>query len=431
MKPACLAILCTVLWASSAFGQPYDIYVVDAGNFGQPPWQILKYDEEGKNPEVFISENLAWPHDMVFLEATNTVIVSNFNSGRIDRYNAETGQFIDIFSSNVVAPTRMKIGADNLLYVAQGSGSERIRRFRLDGTFVDDFTSLGLSRILGFDWDREGNLYVASYGGQLVRKFDQNGVDQGNFIQSNLTGPTNIWFHGNGDLLVSDYDAGGVRGFSPEGEYKGAFIAGLSQTEGVGFLPNGNILLGNGGTSSVPMFSPNGFFIEEIIAPGSGGLMQPNAVIVRQDPDWKFEINAGLNDAWYNPLTIGQGFLITVFPDQGQMFVAWFTFDTERPPEEVTANLGDSGHRWLTAQGPYDERVANLAISLTEGGVFDSSEPPVTTDPGSYGTMRIEFADCRRGLVHYDITSPDVSGVIPIERTALDNVALCEALSDP
>ena len=58
-----------------------------------------------------------------------------------------------------------------------------------------------------------------------------------------------------------------------------------------------------------------------------------------------FQINAGLNDAWYDPATAGQGFLIAVFPEISQMFVAWFTFDIERPPQDVTAMLGDPGHR--------------------------------------------------------------------------------------
>jgi len=343
-----LPILCTLLWASNAFCQGYDIYVSDVPNFGQPPWQILKFDENGENPEVFITENLAWPHDIVFLEEANTVLISNFNSGSINRYNAATGAFINVFTSDVIAPTRMKIGADKLLYVIQGSGNGRVRRFQLDGTFVDDFTNLGLSRGLGMDWDREGNLYVSTYDGQLVRKFDANGIDQGNFTVTNLAGPTNIWFDDIGDMLVSDYDGGAVRRFNSEGAYLGDFIQGLSQTEGVDFLPNGNILIGNGGTSSVKMFTPEGTYIEDIIPSQSGNLKQPNAVVVRNR---EFQINPGLNDAWYNPATDGQGFLVTVFPDIQEMFVAWFTFDTERPPEDVTAQLGDPGHRWLTAQG--------------------------------------------------------------------------------
>ena len=420
-------ILCTLLWASNAICQGYDIYVSDAGNFGQPPWQILKFDQNGENPEVFITENLAWPHDIVFLEEANTVLISNFNSGSINRYNAETGAFINVFTSDVIAPTRMKIGNDNLLYVIQGSGNGRVRRFQLDGTFVDDFTNAGLSRGLGMDWDSAGNLHVATYDGQLVRKFDANGIDQGNFIATNLTGPTNAWFDDNGDMLVSDYDGGAVRRFNSEGAYLGDFIQGLSESEGVDFLPNGNILIGNGGTSSVKMYTPAGVYIEDIVPSQSGNLKQPNAVVVRNR---EFQINPGLNDAWYNPATNGQGFLVTVFPDIEQMYVAWFTFDTERPPDEVTAQLGDPGHRWLTAQGPYDGDSATLTIFVTEGGVFDAAQPPATTDPAGDGTMQLKFDNCTDGTVNYQITSLGISGEIPIQRIALDNVPLCQALEE-
>jgi DNA-binding beta-propeller fold protein YncE len=144
-----------------------------------------------------------------------------------------------------------------------------------------------------------------------------------------------------------------------------------------------------------------------------------------------FQINAGLNDAWFNLATNGQGFLISVFPDIKQMFLAWFTYDTEHPPEDVTAFLGEPGHRWLTAQGPYDGDTANLTIFVTEGGVLDAAEPVAETDPAGDGTMTIEFADCTEGLVKYQITSLGISGEIPIERITPDNVALCETLASP
>lgn len=143
----------------------------------------------------------------------------------------------------------------------------------------------------------------------------------------------------------------------------------------------------------------------------------------------ELQINAGLNDAWYNPATSGQGFLITVFPVVKQMFVAWFTYDTERPTEDVEAVLGEPGHRWLTAQGPYAGNTATLTIYVTEGGVFDAVEPRARNDGIGDGTMTIEFADCGEGLVTYEIASPHLSGEIPIQRIVNDNVAQCEALS--
>jgi len=147
--------------------------------------------------------------------------------------------------------------------------------------------------------------------------------------------------------------------------------------------------------------------------------------------DCPFQINSGLNDAWFNTATNGQGFTIIVFPEIEEMWVAWFTYDVERPPDDVNAILGDPGHRWLTAQGPYDEDTATLTIYVTEGGVFDSPVPATSTDPDGDGTLVIEFVDCTEALATYEITSLDISGEIPLERIVLDNVPLCEVLANP
>jgi phospholipase C len=113
------------------------------------------------------------------------------------------------------------------------------------------------------------------------------------------------------------------------------------------------------------------------------------------------------------------------------MFLAWFTYDTARPPEGATAILGDPGHRWLTAQGPYSGDTATLTIYLTEGGVFDKAEPEASNDGIGDGTLTLEFADCTEGMVTYAITSLGISGEIPIQRIVPDNIPLCEALANP
>ena len=139
----------------------------------------------------------------------------------------------------------------------------------------------------------------------------------------------------------------------------------------------------------------------------------------------QFAINAGMNDAWYDPATAGQGFLLTVFEDTGIVFLAWFTFDVERPPEDVTAILGDPGHRWVTAQGPFSGDTATLDVTVTSGGVFDSPEPAV--EQAASGTMTITWHDCTSATLTYDIPSAG-QGEIPLQRIVSDNVALCEAL---
>ncbi len=143
----------------------------------------------------------------------------------------------------------------------------------------------------------------------------------------------------------------------------------------------------------------------------------------------RFIMNAGLNDAWYNPVTSGQGFFITVFADLGFVTLAWFTYDTELPPLDATANLGDPGHRWLTAGGVFADNQAVMNIEFTSGGIFDTSTQILRTDPvGSDGTLTLTFEDCLSGTIEYDITSINARSTVPIQRVALDNVALCEAL---
>jgi hypothetical protein len=166
--------------------------------------------------------------------------------------------------------------------------------------------------------------------------------------------------------------------------------------------------------------------------------LTPNAYLVLAEKQYEqfyetvlgFQINAGLNDAWYYRPTSGQGFFITVYPDRQEMFVAWFTYDVERPPEDAPAILGEPGHRWLVAQGPYAGDTANLTIYFPTGGVFDAEQPSPVTDAAGDGTMTIEFADCNQALVTYSITSLGISGEVPIERIAHDNIPLCESLAE-
>ena len=164
---------------------------------------------------------------------------------------------------------------------------------------------------------------------------------------------------------------------------------------------------------------------------GSGTIAAANVTNVTVVcEDTAFHINPGLNDAWYYKPTDGQGFFITVFPDLGYVSLAWFTYDTELPAEDAIANLGDPGHRWITALGPIDGNQVVMNITLTSGGIFDTPTAILRTDPpGSDGTITLTFESCTTGTIEYDIPSINRQGLIPIERVAHDNIVICEALS--
>jgi len=150
------------------------------------------------------------------------------------------------------------------------------------------------------------------------------------------------------------------------------------------------------------------------------------SVVVSQAPP-SIAVNSGMSDAWYDPATDGQGMLIMVWDDIKFVFMAWFTFDTERPPLDVEAILGEPGHRWLTASGPFEGDTATLAVSLTSGGVFDMASPPAITDPDAYGTVTIKWTSCNAGTLTYDIPSLALTGEISIQRIVEENIPVCEA----
>ena len=94
------------------------------------------------------------------------------------------------------------------------------------------------------------------------------------------------------------------------------------------------------------------------------------------------------------------------------------------------SNLGDPGHRWLTALGSIDGNQVFMNIDITSGGLFDNVTPVEHTDPpGSDGTIILTFDSCNSGTVEYDIPLINRQGIIPIVRVADDNIVICEALN--
>ncbi len=280
----CLLFATTNLWS-----QGFEVWVSDAGGFNNPPWYIYKFDENGENQEEVMNEsdNIEWPEDIFFLEDENAVLISNLSSsgGNISKHNIDTGDFIEIFAEVTGGPTRMKLGADGLLYVLQWSSSNnKVLRYELDGTFVDEFTNTGVPQSIGLDWDADGNLYVSSYGGSHVQKFDPDGNDLGTFIDSGLAGPTNIFFdkNGTGDLIVFNWNNGIIKRFDSDGNFVEDLITGVGQCEGVDFFPNGDMLIGAGAAGSIKRYDSNFNFIEDFVAAGT--LLTPNAINIRDYP---------------------------------------------------------------------------------------------------------------------------------------------------
>lgn len=137
-----------------------------------------------------------------------------------------------------------------------------------------------------------------------------------------------------------------------------------------------------------------------------------------------FTINPGLNDAWGVEGVPNQGVFITMYEKLGLAFFAMFTYDSVMPVSN-TATLGASDQRWLTALGTILGNTISANVELTTGGIFDSSDPTPTQDT-SYGTMSVEFHDCYRGTLTYNMPGPGLSGEMKLFRFVYDNVPSCE-----
>jgi hypothetical protein len=131
------------------------------------------------------------------------------------------------------------------------------------------------------------------------------------------------------------------------------------------------------------------------------------------------DINAGMDGAWFDPSTSGQGYFIDAHPDPeggNFIFVSWFTFGDE------TA----SGQRWLTAQGGFEGSTAEIDVFETTGGSFDDPQATSTT---KVGTMSLDFTDCSNAQLSYSLPANAVEGDIAITRVIPGGQALCEELA--
>jgi len=151
------------------------------------------------------------------------------------------------------------------------------------------------------------------------------------------------------------------------------------------------------------------------VIPGSGNICDGLSGNTTQAVD----INAGMDGAWFDLNTSGQGFFIDAHPDPeggNFIFVAWFTYG------EDTA----SGLRWLTAQGGFEGSIAEIDVWEVTGGSFDDPQP---ISREIVGTMSIDFTDCNNALLSYSLTDNGAEGDIDITRVIPDGKALCEELA--
>lgn len=185
-----------------AYGSDGYLYICEYG-YGQ----ILRVDKD-KNIEVYANgyngEKFNRPNDIV-IDANGNIFFTdpksydkNILDGRIFFIDAKTKQ-IKLIADSLAFPNGIKISpADGKLYVCE-SAKQKIVSFNIsdDGALTgkSDFVFLPGGDPDGIEFDKEGNLYVAHYGGGAVYIFSK----EGKLIQKIPTPglkPTNLEFGG-------------------------------------------------------------------------------------------------------------------------------------------------------------------------------------------------------------------------------------------
>jgi len=136
-------------------------------------------------------------------------------------------------------------------------------------------------------------------------------------------------------------------------------------------------------------------------------------------------INPWMSGLWADPGTDGQGVMLNVYPSIDAVHLAWFTYDLERPGTQTTAQLGEPGHRWLTAFGGLNGPDSDMTITRTAGGVFDATQPvPQQIQDGS---IQLNFSSCTEGTLAYDLGSANTVGQLILKRPFEDaaNIDRC------
>ncbi len=407
------------------------------------------------------------PDDNIYV-ADFGVLLNNANGTRVYKVTPEGD--VTVFATGFNGASGNTFDDQGNLYQSNIRGST-ISKVAPNGT-VTTFANAGsgVNGPVGLAFDSAGNLFVANCGNSTILKFNPAGQGSQFAAGGLLSCPNGATMDDQDNLYVANFNNGSVIKLTPQGNMSLFATTPGSTTKAAG--GNGHITFANDrlyvvsnatqqvfeidldtaaltliagtgvkGRADGPLLQasfslPNGIsasrdgtrlYINDSENITGNNNISPNVVRVVQLPNIvaPIDMNAGLNDAWFSPATDGQGFFITVFADTGVVTLAWFTYDTVLPDQGAGANLGDPGHRWLTALGTIDGNRSVMDISITSGGVFDTSTDIERVDDG---TITLTFDDCSGGTVDYDIPSIDRQGSVPIERVAGDNTALCEEL---
>ncbi|MGH1493720.1 MAG: Ig-like domain-containing protein [Acidimicrobiales bacterium] len=216
--------------------------------------------------------------------------VSGQSSDNVERYNAQTGAYVDEFvssgSGGLNAAGGMAFGPDGNFYVTRTNGGHVLRYDGISGAHIDTFVSGSASESYGAIFGPDGNLYVGSFNQNNVDRFDgATGAFIDTFVSSGdggLDSPEQMVFGPDGNLYVSSLGTDEVLRYDGStGAFIDIFVAaggagGLNEPTGLAFGPDGQLYVSDFQDHAILRYNgTTGAFIDQYVTPGSGGLTEP------------------------------------------------------------------------------------------------------------------------------------------------------------
>ena len=139
--------------------------------------QILRYDAQtGDFLDVFIDDGPGTPFEMEFT-ADGDLFVTEYSANTVNHYDGQTGELLAVLHGGGLLDLAwgMCVGPDGMLYVG-GHFSSNVVRIDPAGILPpEEFVtsqSGGLYAPTGLEFGPDGNLYVVDYGFGKVRRYD-------------------------------------------------------------------------------------------------------------------------------------------------------------------------------------------------------------------------------------------------------------------
>lgn len=387
------------------------------------------------NGMSFVHQARQGPDGLVYLARLNIIQRVSLLTGRtVDNFIDGVLEGAGIFVDLLFDPSGHILALDNT--------SQNVRRYNgTTGAFMGEFFSIRPGT--GFapkymEYGPDGDIFVVGNGssGNHVLRFDgDTGQDLGSFVAPGAGGLVTgqgLVFNG-AHLYVANGGANNVLRYDAasgafDREFVGSANGGLNNPHSLRFGPDGHLYVASRGTNSVKRYDgTTGAYLGDFVLPGAGGtfgtggLSQPAGLLFAQVPPGRgVSINPGMNGAWTNFETLGQGMFFDVVPEQGRLFMGWFTYETDTG---ITLPPGQDEHRWMVAIGPYDGDTATLELLAVDGGTFNGTDPVVETP---VGTAIVRFDSCTEAHFQYQLDA-GLQGAMTLHRLLPDT--LCAELS--